>query len=148
MNTPNSIDIYILSIAINNVRMMRLIDIIHNYSLLFFFFYKNKYSYGWRSLIYYCGKRWIRFMYIFSVVRWFTGTSPRPVGRVRYSFIVLLWFTSSINRLHVTFGRWGGCIVFMRGAMKKSRIRKFFWLYGIDCIENRLVTHTNKTPHW
>lgn len=29
--------IYILSIAINNVRMMRLIDIIHNYSLLFFF---------------------------------------------------------------------------------------------------------------
>jgi len=41
------------SIAINNVRMMRLIDIIiHNYySLSFFFFsYKNKYGYVWGSL--------------------------------------------------------------------------------------------------
>jgi len=61
------------SIAINNVRMMRLIDIIiHNYYSLSFFFplpikINTVTSGDPYNIIHYCGKRWMRFMYIFSV---------------------------------------------------------------------------------
>lgn len=93
------------------MRMMRLVDIIHNYSLLFFFPTKiNTVTSGDLYII--VGNDECD-LCISLVQRWFTGTSPRPAGRVAgiLLYFFSLCFVSSIHRLNVTFVPWGGCVV-------------------------------------
>lgn len=98
------------SIAINNVRMMKLIDIIiHNYtifSLIFFSFpikINTVTSGDLYNIIHYCGKRWMRFMYNFSVALIHRNLPSACGARLQVFFYIfcsalLCFFYKSLTR--------------------------------------------------
>lgn len=140
------------SIAINNVRMMRLIDIIiHDYySLSFFFSFPIKIntvtSGDPYNIIHHCGKRWMRFMYIFSVALIHRNLPSACWARQVFFYIfcsaLLRFFYKSLTRDIRAMGWAHRALKKFRNPYKFS-VELLLWYSG-----NRLDTHKNKhAPH-